>query len=432
MVHFPRMLKILVIFAAVLILNRFRVSLGVALAIGGAVLDLWAGRHGADFLADVHTALTRPETWLLVIIIALILELGRFLAEKQNASVIMAAAGHFGGKHGRAVSLMTLPAAIGLVPMPGGALFSAPLVDQTVKEETWSPAWKAAVNYWFRHVWEYWWPLFPVVILTLSIFDMPTWQYMATLIPFSIVAIASGYLFLVRPHLSELATVNNTEAPPWRRVGFLALPVFMIVAATLVLPAHVQALIPSQSTSVAKMVAMILGLIVGLAIIFWDERERLEHKPFAVLLQPKSLNMIVTLAGVMIFQSFLESSGLLPQAAADLVASGIPLCSVVALLPFVAGFVTGIAVGYAGPAFPLVIGLMEADTSGLTPMATLALAFGFGYAGMMLSPVHLCFVLTKDYFDSSYSRIYPHLIRCVAVLLATSCIAYVVLSLAGW
>lgn len=426
------MFQILTIFVAILVLNRCRVSLGLALAVGGAVLDLWVGRRGAEFMADLYTALTRPETWLLVAIVALIMELGRFLAEQKNAHVIMAAARRLGGRHGRAVSLMAMPAAIGLVPMPGGALFSAPLVDQAVAEDRWTGDWKAAVNYWFRHVWEYWWPLYPVVILSLSIFDIPTWQYMATMVPFSLLAIASGYFFLVRPHVPELALVQHDQALPWRRALFLSLPVLIIVLAALILPHQVHRMDPGLSAASAKMIAMLIGLTIGLALIFWDEWGHLEHRPFAGLMKAKSLNMLVTLGGVMIFQSFLESSGLLPQASADLVAGGIPIIMVIALLPFVAGFVTGIAIGYAGPAFPLVIGLMQTEGSGLTPMATLALAFGCGYVGMMLSPVHLCLVLTTEYFASSYRLIYRHLVGCIAALLVFSVLAFLVLTKLGW
>ena len=117
---------------------------------------------------------------------------------------------------------------------------------------------------------------------------------------------------------------------------------------------------------------------------------------------------------------------------ADKVVAPIAHKYVVAILPFVAGLVTGIAIGYAGPAFPLIVGIMEAEGSGLTPMATLVLAFGFGYAGMMLSPVHLCLVLTKDYFATPYRGVYRHIWGCVVVLLAASILGYGLLLRAGW
>ncbi len=61
-----------------------------------------------------------------------------------------------------------LPALIGMLPMPGGAIFSAPLVDSVDDNDELFSSEKAAVNYWFRHIWEYWWPMYPGVILAVK------------------------------------------------------------------------------------------------------------------------------------------------------------------------------------------------------------------------------------------------------------------------
>lgn len=429
---FPAIVKVLSVFAAILLTIRLRVPLGIGLTAGGLLLGAWAGRSPAELVGDLRAALTRVDLWLLLVVVALIVELGRFLAEARNANAMMAAARRFGGRHGRALSLMALPAFIGLVPMPGGALFSAPLVDQTVREPHWTPAWKAAINYWFRHVWEYWWPLYPVVILTLSIFDISTARFTVALLPLSLLAILSGFLFLVRPHLTPLAA-GEPEAPDgWRRALFLAVPILIIVLATLLLPPLLAALWPGWSGQTPKLAAMLFGLIAGLGLILWDERHKLDHVPFAHLLKPKTLNILASLAGVLLFESLLHRSGLVPLAGRELVSSGIPIGVIVAALPFVAGLVTGIAIGFAGPAFPLVVGLLAAPASNLTPMAALVLAFGFGYAGMMLSPVHLCFVLTRDYFATPFRGIYRHILPCVLVLLTGSLLLFLVFGHLGW
>ena len=62
----------------------------------------------------------------------------------------------------------------------------------------------------------------------------------------------------------------------------------------------------------------------------------------------------------MIFQAMLDASGLLPEAGRQLSESMVPIEFVVGFLPFLAGLVTGIAIGFAGPAFPLVVGLIAA------------------------------------------------------------------------
>jgi len=38
------------------------------------------------------------------------------------------------------------------------------MVQQIVDEEHWAPEWKTAVNYWFRHVVEYWWPIYRQIL----------------------------------------------------------------------------------------------------------------------------------------------------------------------------------------------------------------------------------------------------------------------------
>jgi hypothetical protein len=175
---FSAVAKILIVFFGVLALSRMRVPLGAGLIGGGLALDLWAGKTIQALPHDLWQALMRPELWLLAITITLIMEIGHFMASDENGRAIIALARRYGGKHGQAASLVLIPAAIGLVPMPGGALFSAPLVGKTAEKSTNSPEWKAAVNYWFRHILEYWWPLYPVVIVTLSIFTIETWKYM--------------------------------------------------------------------------------------------------------------------------------------------------------------------------------------------------------------------------------------------------------------
>jgi len=288
------------------------------------------------------------------------------------------------------------------------------------------------VNAGFRHVWEYWWPLYPVVIVTLSIMDLATWRFMVTLIPLSVLAFVSGYVFLLRPHLEELADSPPAEPDTEGRTWILVLPMLIIVGSTLVLPPLLHHGFPAMRPSVQKLIAMLIGIVAGLGLIFWDERKELGHRPFAGLFSSKSLNILSALAGVMVFQTFLERSGLLPEAGQDLVTSGVPLVAVVAILPFVAGLVTGIAIGFAGTAFPLLVGIMGGEAVGLSPMATLALGFGFGYAGMMLSPVHLCLVLTKDYFNAPFSQIYRQILPCVIVLLLASVGLYAFFGSRGW
>jgi hypothetical protein len=423
--------KILIVFIGVLVGSRLKLPLGLALMGGGLGLEVWAGKQPLAILADLAHALSRPELWLLMLNITLILEFGYFMAEESNANTIISAARRWGGRHGRAFSLILIPAAIGLVPMPGGALFSAPMVGQAVKEESWSPAWKAAVNYWFRHILEYWWPLYPVVIVTLSIFTIESWQFMAVQMPFTLVSIAAGYFFLLRNHSEELQ-VHPADIPENSSVLPVLLPILLIVLCTLLLPPFYHQLFPVATSATSKLLSMLTGLLAGLFLL----NSRMNHaegqRLFRFLFTLKTGNVLLTLGGVMIFQALLETSGLLPQAARQLIATQVPLTFIIGFLPFLAGLVTGIAIGFAGTAFPLVVGLMAVEGTGLTPISTLVLAFTMGYVGMMLSPVHLCFVLTREYFTASYVKVLQYLLPCVLTVGACGIILHLLLKIPGW
>jgi hypothetical protein len=56
------------------------------------------------------------------------------------------------------------------------------------------------------------------------------------------------------------------------------------------------------------------------------------------------------------------------------------------------------------------------------------LAYTFGYAGMMLSPVHLCFLVTKDYFKAGLLGSYRYLIFPTASVMLSALMLFVILS----
>jgi integral membrane protein (TIGR00529 family) len=422
--EFPAIIKILSVFFGVLLVNRFKVPLGIGLILGGLLLDTWAGNNLPAVSMDFLDGLTRPELWLLIINITLIMEIGYFMASERNSQAILGAAQRWGGKHGFSFSLVLIPAAIGMVPMPGGALFSAPLVARTVADSANPPEWKAAVNYWFRHILEYWWPLYPVVIVTLSIFTLDTWKYMAVQIPFTFVSIFAGYFFLLRNYGKDLFTdTQQIENPP--SLAKALAPIMIIVAATLLLPGMFKYLTPGLNPASWKLLAMFTGLIVAL-IMIRQNRQQGDRQLFADIISKKTLTVLFTLGGVMIFESLLDASNLISQAGRELSQSQVPISLIIAFLPFLAGLVTGIAIGFAGVAFPIVVGFVNADPT-MQPIAALVLAFSMGYAGMMLSPVHLCFLLTIDYFSASFIKVYRYLLPCVLSVMVWGVVMYFIL-----
>jgi len=104
---------------------------------------------------------------------------------------------------------------------------------------------------------------------------------------------------------------------------------------------------------------------------------------------------------------------------ARLAGGGAALFACALLLPLVMGFVAGITVAFVGSSFPLLLGLLA--QAGLGHDATLpyvVLGMFAGLTGSMISPIHVCFILTCQYFHVPLTRAWRSVALPCALFLA--------------
>ncbi len=99
------------------------------------------------------------------------------------------------------------------------------------------------------------------------------------------------------------------------------------------------------------------------------------------------------------FKEVLESSKAIPVVSSALSSSGVPLWLIAMFIPFLVGLMTGLTIAPPAISFPILISLFKNDAHFLNYMM---LAFASGICGNMISPLHLCLVLTKDYFQADW------------------------------
>jgi hypothetical protein len=129
---------------------------------------------------------------------------------------------------------------------------------------------------------------------------------------------------------------------------------------------------------------------------------------------------LLLIFSIMIFKGVMSDSHAVGMIRDELVANQIPVLCIIMIMPFLSGFITGLAVGFVGTSFPLIIPLFQTLPS-YDYMALAAVAYTFGYMGMMLSPVHLCFLVSKDYYGASLFKSYRHiLLPTIAVMAGTA------------
>ena len=164
-------LKVLLAFVIMLAGMRFKVGLGLSILVGGLVMGLVFGLGVMEWAQAGIMALTQEKFLFLAAIVGLILILSDAMERSgQSKRLMESLSGYLTNPRLR---LIFFPALIGLLPMPGGAVFSAPMVKTVSEDMRVTNSDRAVINYWFRHIWELFWPLYPGIILTVALADIP-------------------------------------------------------------------------------------------------------------------------------------------------------------------------------------------------------------------------------------------------------------------
>ena len=418
----PSTIKLFAIFALVLILNRFRLHLGLSLLIGSITLALWTDLGPGGWLNAALSSAANFQTIGLASIVGLILVMSR-LMERSGHMTRLVESFSLLSRDARVVGAV-MPALIGLLPMPGGALFSAPMVDVSLHDHPINAEQKTIINYWFRHVWEYWWPLYPGVVLAMALLDVSPWRYMSMMAPMTIFSILAGILFILRP-------IGTTKLPgkgglSWSGIGrFLweMMPILVVIFIMLLLAGLAKGLhllgIPMELTGASSILPGLMGATLWVCVVNHIPLSRLR----GAVLDKGILPFLLLVISIMVFKGVMTESHTIGQIRDELMANEIPVLLIIMIIPFVSGLITGIAIGFVGTSFPLVIPLFQALPA-YDSMALAAVAYTFGYMGMMLSPVHLCLLVSKDYYKAGLLKSYRHLVLPTLTVLAATIILY--------
>jgi len=392
--------KVLLIFALILLLGRWKWPMGYILLVASLLLGLWFEMPFKEVFVSMLNSAKASTTLFLCFIIFFILILSRAMKEGGQLQRIVSTFSSVVGKGN--LSLAFLPAIIGLLPMPGGAIFSAPMVEAASQKRTITPEVKAAANYWFRHVWEYCWPLYPGVIMVISLTNIQLTEFILRQIPLTFLTIGLGFLFILRDKKAE----SKIRLSQGKNFAWEISPILLVIALILIL---------RRGFNINQNLSLLISLFIS---ITWAcSMNRIPfNKMGRIIFDKANLSMFILGVGIMVFRGVLDDSQALVGIKGDLYSYGIPSLLMIMFLPFLAGLVTGITVGFVGASFPLVISLLPGDPASY--IQYVILAFGCGYLGVLSSPVHICLILSRDYFKVSLVKIYRELLLPLLLLFA--------------
>ncbi len=413
----PAIVRIMVIFVLVLLVIKRNWSLGNAFLAGSIGLGIVFGMGPPAIIRSIGGALAQPKTMSLAVVVSLILVLSHSLERSGQMARLLD--GFKGLIRKPKVNLVIFPALIGLLPMPGGAIFSAPMVKSLGQGHRLSPAQLSYINYWFRHIWEYWWPLYPGILLTTALAGVDLWRLVSVTAPLTIIALAAGYWPLRGSVAAPVSDSSRKAVLPFLKE--LA-PIAFVIVFGLACGILFSAVFPPAFQSVSKEAGLILALFIALFWV-WQANGVGWKARWAIVGNPALVKMVYMVAAILIFKGILEDSRAVDQVSREMLRWHIPLMPITMLLPFLVGGVAGITIAFVGTTFPILISLIDAMGHQAMLLPYLMLALASGFVGVLVSPLHLCFLLSNEYFQTTLIPVY-RLMRVPLLALLIGAVVY--------
>lgn len=386
----------------VIVALRKKVPIGPAILAGG--LFIWAlTKPEPGLLLDAaKQPLTMPRTYDLLFALYFVVCLEIELRKSGCLKGMVSYLNHL--IHSTKVTLAVMPAFLGLLPSVGGARFSAPIVENASKGMTISPEQKSIVNLWFRHIFEYSSPIVPGMILACSIVGIGVGELIVHLAWVTILMFVLGWILFVRPmKFTDLRAVNKEQKEAIDlahcRTDFWLSILPVVAVFCLMVFGGVGAAV-SMGAIAVLMVPLLMFMNRGVPVM----------DIFAGALEWKLIRDVTC---ILLFIQVLDVTGVLSQIVTSFRTAPLPTPVIIAGLSFLIGFLTGMSQGHVAIVMPIVAMLAPA---GSLDLAGVALVFGVG--GQMVTPTHVCLIVTLDYFKSDFFKTLNPIIVAEVILLA--------------
>jgi integral membrane protein (TIGR00529 family) len=383
--------------ALFIVLLYRRVGLGVSLTLAAFVMSfLSLGISGTGTV--LFETCVDPVTLTLVFASFFVMLLSLLYKETSLVNVLTRSLGRFIKNSKVIVSL--LPAIIGLMPVAGGALMSAPMVEAEADKLGLSESKKTYVNVWFRHAILPIYPISQFLILTAILTETTLGALIIRQLLVVFVMIAVGYVIGLR----RTKKVKQADKPNPKASLKELLYSFSPIIVTILLAALL-----NLNIAIATLVGVITLLIIT----------RTKTTVFRTILKKRAL-WEVTLAafGALLLRNVTLASGASEILGNTLANTNLNWIILLSAVPAVLGFLLGSPSGAVALSVPIL-----AETVTFIPK-TASLLYISAYLGYLIAPTHLCLAFTAQYFEIPITKSYKYLIPSTVISIIAALITY--------
>jgi len=404
------LIGVILAFVIILILIRKKVNFGLSLFLGALIVGVFSLQlitpidiPKAMIEASIYSFEKQEiitETLELALLMTLIFVLAKTMQETGAITKLIDSLRTFFSKGG---TLAVIPAVYGLMPVPGGALFSAPLIDKEGDKYKLKNNQKNFLNIWFRHIW---FPIYPIssamiLICSLKFSGVPIQMLMLANIPSFLGVLLIGFIFLRRYTKNTLQTTSNVKKD-YRGLVYILPPIVPLL------------FYPLKFAGLTETRCFLLGVSISLLLLYF--LLHIEWKTYVGTLKKSfTWNLAIAILGIMILREMIRISQIHILITETMQNLAFPALFIVILIPLLLGTLTGYNLGAVALSYPLVESFFI--FTGIQPLGLTSLIFMSSLIGYLISPIHLCNVLSSEYLKTDTTRMYKMFLPAAVMLL---------------
>ncbi len=381
------LLGLLVAFFLIFALRFRGVDFALTILSACVIIGLTCGQPLTILTDSAMKTVLDPTTWDLVAAVAFITVLGYVLKETGLMVDLIGSLRNF--MPGKAL-LAIIPALFGILSMPGGALMSAPFNEAEADRLKLNPEQKTFTNVWFRHVWFWASPISSTTIILCKLAEIDLRSFILWNIPIFLASWLIGWVVISR-FIKEEFFESAKERHLGEVIKWIS-PILITVALTLIsIPIWLSVLIGILITYFLKRVPIATALNYIWKGIKWDT--------------------VSAVIATLYFRYLLSDSGAVTSLFKVIMQVGLPLLILVLFAPIIIGSISGQPQMGIGIILPLLLPLL-----GQTTISNVTIIFAGIVFGYTMSPMHLCLILTNQYYRSDLNKVYPYLVPPLFIL----------------
>jgi integral membrane protein (TIGR00529 family) len=386
-------------------LIRKRVNTGLAMLAGAGLLILMNQLNWLQVVSAVRSALLDPSTLPLTLVVLLIPVLGHIM--KANGSMDLLVQNLLKLIGDPRWSLALVSGVLGLLSVPGGAMMAVPMVERIGDQVGMDKHHMTASNMVFRHLWYVLFPIIPSVIMAAALAGVTPLQLVALNIPVALVGIFAGWWFILRP----IKVVPGKSQFSWAALGnvvYSLSPLVLVLIFYLVFDLWFP-------------LSLVLGIIWALGVLPGAGEGSIVGRTLAAIGKRGAIMvmagvrwpLLLVVPGIFIFKEVLDASQVVTAFAGDLAATGLAIWLLLLTIPLLIGLLLGSHEATIAIAMPIFVPLLpEAGWWG-----GLGLLYVASTMGYFSSPLHLCLILTREYFGANLGKVYRYMLPVAFLML---------------